>query len=247
VTLRDAALTLPDGTVVGTRTRGFMAVPPAEGTGDPQQRAAVSQLLSVAHLADPHGEKGDTAIAIAIELRDYLRVQSTTMVYRGTFVVDLIRFEVAGRQPLAPGAMFDDGAYQLKLLDMGSAGGNAVTYGAIQTAATSMLDPGPQRSYAVYAVNRSRSEALEAMVFPMSPANEVAGFGVHGTFFAGPGFMRRGVRVIFPQTYSSKNVVLDDDWLKAAELVLVRRATVGHVVRNIEVGGVTACSPERKC
>jgi hypothetical protein len=65
----------------------------------------------------------------------------------------------------------------------------------------------------------------------------------------GPGFSRRAVSITFPAAGpQSFDATLDDDWLRHAELVIVRTTAAGHVVRSIEIPAMTACtSPDGQC
>jgi hypothetical protein len=237
--LRDGTYTLADGSLVRTLHRGMSAWLPFEGTNEPPQRVAVRRLLSVNRLADRLPTQGDSGVATVASAGDIQRLQSMTAVYRGSFAVAFSHAEIAGVVPLRSGTTFDTGVYQLRLRDMIAAGPNSVTFNGIETQATSMFDSPAGGTYTLYALNRARSEAIEGLSVSQGELADFAGFGVHASFGVGQGFSRRGVAIVFPlRTLLPETLVIDDDWLRAAELVVVRTRQTGHVMHAIEVPGV---------
>src|SRR5262249_41122212 len=111
--MRNASVTLPDGAVIATRSRGFSASAAAEGPHEPPQRLAVRHLLSVDRIADRLPPRGENVVAIIVSADEYRRLEPSTAVYRGDYVLDLSRSEIAGTLPLQPGAAFDCGVYRL--------------------------------------------------------------------------------------------------------------------------------------
>jgi hypothetical protein len=243
--MRDASVTLPDGRVIRSRSRGFSASPSPEGTNEPPQRVAIRQLLSVDRVADRLPPRGENVVAITVTPDDYRRLESTTAVYRGSFVVDLLRVERAGTLPLQPNAAFDAGVYQLALRDIRRIPSSEIAFNAVETRATSMFDPGPDESYTVYAVNPARSEALEAVIYPLGEVGGFAGFGVHVSVGVGGGFTRRGVVVAFAApSGEGLSFRADAEWFRNAHLAVVRTTPAGQVVRAVEIPGLRACTSQ---
>jgi hypothetical protein len=238
VRLDDGRYTLPDGSVIRTMIRGMSTLLPFEGTNEPPGRVAVRQLLSVNRLGDSESQMENNVVAIVASASDSQRLEGKTAAYHGSFTVAFSRVEIAGVIPLRSGARFDAGVYQLTLREMVAAS-NSVTFNGIETRATSLFDNHAAESYTLYAVNRARSEAVQGSSFARSRLDDVAGFGVHVSLWAGQGFERHGVDVAIPvHTSLPEPIRLDEDWLKNAQLVVVRTRQMGHIVRAIDLSGV---------
>jgi hypothetical protein len=234
VSLRDSSLTLPDGSVVRTLNRGMVTWTPLEGSDEPPQRVAIRRLLAVERISDGLSPKGDDTAAILVLPGDVRRLEAAAAVYRGTFDLDFSHVEIAGSIPLATGASFDGGVYQLTVRNPNAAGQHLISFNGVETRATSMFDRSARASYTLYAVNRARSEAIEGAAAPQGQMGDFAGFGVHVTLLPGEGFSRRGVALAFWLRHDSA-VSIDADWLRNAQLVVVRTVPGGHLTRSIEV------------
>ncbi|HEX4566962.1 MAG TPA: hypothetical protein VH138_10040 [Vicinamibacterales bacterium] len=239
IRLDDGRYTLPDGIVIRTLVRGMSNLLPFEGTNEPPQRVAVRQLLSVNRLGGSEPQMENSVVAIVASASDSRRMEGATAEYHGSFTVSFSRVEIAGVIPLRSGARFDGGVYQLTLRDMVDAGSNSVTFNGIETRATSLFDSHAADSYSLYAVNHARSEAIAASSFAWSQLDNVAGYGVH-VGGGGQGFLRHGVGVsiVAANTSLPESIALDEDWLKNAQLVVVRTRQMGHIVRAVDLSGV---------
>src|SRR5207253_2497753 len=113
-----------------------------------------------------------------------------------------------------------------------------------QMRATSIFDRGPRETYSVFAVNPAKSEAVEALVYPLEATGDFAGFGVHASIATGEGFGRRGmvVTVSAPVGSNPVEMALDDDWFRNAHLVVVRTTPIGRVVRSLDVPDIRVCT-----
>ena len=242
--MRNASITLPDGTVIGSRSRGFGASPAPEGTNEPPQRVVMRHVLSVNRLADRWPPRGENVVAIVVSPDEYRLLEPAAVTYRGEFAVDLSRVDVAGTLPLRPDAAFNGGVYQLALRQTRRTPQGTLAFNAIETRATSTFDSGPRENYLVYAVNPTRSEAVEAHIDPFGEIGGMPGFGMTFSVGIGDGFARRGVTVTFTTFLGSNPVdlALDDEWFRNAHLVVVRTTPMGHVVRPLDVPGVTVCT-----
>jgi len=247
VAMRDARVTLSDGTVVKTRSAGFLASPPIEGTDERPERVALRHLFAVDRLVSPLPPQGENVVGMVVTPAEYQRL--TPAAYHGEFALQLSRLEIAGIQPLRPGAAYDGGVYQLALKDVAAATSRFLRFNAIETRATSLFDPGPAESYTVYAVNRARSQAIQGTVGLLAEVNAFAGFSVHVSAGLGGGYSRHGVGVDFSVfSQSDSDIVLDEEWMKQAELVVVRTTALGSVPRTIDIPLVTICTAkDGKC
>jgi hypothetical protein len=182
--------------------------------------------------------------AIVVSQADFKKYSGATGTYRGRFLVDLDRIEIAATLPLRAGAEYHDRRRRI-MIDQVIPLTEAASIRVRQFIASTMFHSDSPSPLSFYLRNRGAGEAVAGPahqgMFAMSSGGGLPLlFGLSG-FAVGPGsngFSATGDYVRFPDYNPTEDAVeITADWLSRAELVIVRTVAAGSVIRTIEIPG----------
>jgi hypothetical protein len=247
VRLADSRLQFGDGTTLTSIGNGYSSLVPFAFVDDSPWRVVMRQVLGVGRVLEgPQGQGrlvGETVPAIVVRQADFKTHLGAAGTYRGRFLVDLDRVEVAGALPLQPGAEFQERRRRMVIEQVVPRGQFAFIRVRQFTAAT-MFDSASVPRVSFFLRNRDRGEAVagtggvgivmsSALALPLL-------FGVSGhSAGTGTGFNLTSDLIRFPDHGADAQAVdISAAWLSRAELVLVHTVHAGSATRTIEVSGL---------
>jgi hypothetical protein len=245
VRLADSTLQFDDGTTLASIGNGYSSFVPFAFVDDSPRSVVMRQVLGVGRVLEgPQGRLvGDTVPAIVVRQADFKTHLGATGTYRGRFLVDLDRVEVAGALPLKPGAEFQERRRRMVIEQVVPRGQFAFIRVRQFTAAT-MFDSASLPRVSFYLRNRDRGEAVagtarDGIAVSTGFALPLL-FGVSSSS-AGPetGFNLTSDLIRFPDYGTDAQAVdVSAAWLSRAELVLVHTVEAGSVARTVEVSAL---------
>jgi hypothetical protein len=254
VTLADAALNLGGIVLTRTSSRGLTNNVVAQGAssawvsrdpdGDPHE--TLRALLDVGRILYPATEPPPKTIVFAVQDQEFARHAPAIGRYTGRFWVSFARHHVEAVLPLQQGAIHRGDWYRF-VLDGFEPGLRGITLLVRQSLAISGLEAFPQFSF--FLRNQERLEAVEASAqYVQSNALFQRTFPL-GSFGANPssgGFGVYRIRASFPpyRPIRAGEPTLDDEWLRGAELVIVRSSPGGAVQRSLEIAEFPLREPD---
>jgi hypothetical protein len=159
--------------------------------------------------------------------------QGKSVDYAGDFVLTLTRIDVAAVLPIEVGATFTDGAHRVRVERLEPEGNGLRMYVRTSDVRT-LFTRTPRPVYYYFLRNRRLSEAAEADVYrnravlaSLYPRASPLEVSTSEMFFS------RMVR--WPNAGQFR---LDDEWIKDAELVIVRTIADGMLTRTLTMTGV---------
>jgi len=176
---------------------------------------------------------GPRAIAFVAPIDELKRDRSISALYRGEFMIDLTRLEVAAVLPLTSGASFQDGAYRVRIDEIRRADPGLSIRTRLSNVHT-IFDRTPSPTFRFFLRNTQQAQATEGTVNYRRPPTAL-GPGAWSGFRAFDGDL------FFPDMYRALpagSLELDDAWLERAELVILRSIYDGSVPRTLEMQGV---------
>ena len=252
VKLADGTMQFPDGTTVATAGNGYSSPVPFASGDEAPLRVVTRQVLGVDRVLDgsPNRLEVETMPAMVLAEADFRQRLGTAGVYRGRFQVDLDHVEIAATLPLQAGAEFQERRRRI-VIDQVIPEARGASIRVRHFTAVSMFDSDALPGVSFYLRNRATSEAVagsahEGMAMSTSLALPLL-LGV-SSYSSGPGsgFSVTGGFTRFPGGYgTSEQVDISPEWLSQAELVILRTASAGSVMRTLEVPGleIIAASP----
>jgi hypothetical protein len=162
--------------------------------------------------------------------------------YHGVFDLTLSHLEVAATLPLERGSSFQEGGYRL-IVDDVELHERAVRLDSRTTSVRSLFAAGPGPRYEVFLRNRARREAVRGREQGRLAHVIVPGVGIWSVGGDSTGFSRVRARFVFPAynplasagIVSGGIVVVDEDWLEEAEIVIVRYRPGGAVEGTLTI------------
>lgn len=232
--LIDSTLQFDDGVVLRTVANGFSSFVLLESEVDPWNQA-MREVLGVDRVLvdQPRIPETETVPAITISDADFQARLGRSGIYRGRFMADLDRLEVAAALPLRAGAEYR-GPRQRIVIDAVIPQTHAVSVRLRQYRAATMFDSRQLPELSFYLRDREGSQAI-AGGNRGGGLNAINGVGLPFGFTVGTGsvsgFMSGSEYVRFPAQPA--------DWrpesLARAEMVIVRRNLGGSVTRSVEI------------
>ena len=248
VALQEASLQLPDGSAVrsGRRWRTYVLLS-RDGYIGAEAYAAMRDLLDVRVLANVVPVQTEPPppqslpVLFLFRRADAAPLLPARGVYRASMDVNLTRFEILGTIPLRPGAVHQFAGYRLAIDSIGFFDGQ-LGVAAREARASSMWERRPWAQYRFYLRNPGRSEAvalndyMTQQVFSLLRLLPVGDFSI-GYAASSSGFLSRGVVLSVPPRYrpDAGTLDIDENWLRDAELVIVRQTEEGWVERTVEI------------
>jgi hypothetical protein len=174
------------------------------------------------------GSTGRTAVFL-VQRRDTSLDTSATGTYRGEFAIALTQMEVVASFPVTARAAFQDGGFGLAIDDIVEEESRLRIRGRTFWVRT-VLDRTPRSSFKFFIRNRARGEASDLDTYHRSTLT-------WGPWLRTSGFESFATDLIF-RWQDAGLERLDGEWLKGAELVVVRSTYRGSVMRTLEMSGV---------
>jgi hypothetical protein len=237
--LAHATVTLADGSSINGLPfpRGFLLPEDFYGPGQVQ---AVKQVLGVRSLGDERYASGGMATLFLARREDVTRLASGPASYRGSFEIDLTQLTVASTLPLTRGATFQEGSYRLAIGEITPLDG-ALIIGVRSSDLQTVFDRQLRPSYSFYLRNRDKSEAAGGMLVSEGTGHLVPFlFGLHLYRSSSAGFTVYPGQLHFRASPGQRHIEADltEEWLKGAELVIVRSKYEGTVERTVALDGL---------
>lgn len=240
VRLADSSVQFDDGVTLATGGNGYQEIIPFESVDDFPTAVVMRHVLAVGRVsAVPQGNSLEVGVpAIVLRPADFTKYSATSGTYRGRFLVDLDRVEIAAALPLQPGAEYRDRRRRI-LIDQVTPQTQTAAIRVRQFTAATMFDSAPLPQLSFYLRNRDAAEAVAGSpggAMHMSTGMALPfmlGFGVSSP---GTGFNATAEYITFPG-YNPKQdaVALSPGWLSHAELVVARTVQWGSVTRTVEI------------
>ena len=244
VRLADGSVHFDDGVTLATAGNGFQEPIPFESVADSPTLVVMRNILAVERVsAGPQRNVLEVGVpAIVLRPADFTKYSAASGTYRGRFLVDLDRVEIAAALPLQPGAEFRDRRRRI-LIDQVIPQTESATIRVRQFTAATMFDSAPLPQLSFYLRNRGAAEAVTGSAggtMHMSTGMALPfmlGLGVSSAE-SGTGFNAMAEYITFPG-YNPKEdaVTISPDWLSHAELVVVNTVQWGSVTRTVEIPG----------
>jgi hypothetical protein len=247
VAVREASLELPNGTAVRSRRRWrtYALVGGGIHVG-PESYVVLRDLLGVkvlgnvvpAQIEPPRPES--LPVLFLFRRTEAAPLLPARGVYHARMDVNLTHFAVLGAIPLRPGATHQSGGYRLSIDRIGFFD-RQLGVAAREARATSMWERRPWAQYRIFLRNVARAEAVAVSDYTMQHVFSLLRLLPVGEFFIGSaqssGFSSRGVVLSVPPRYrpDATTVDVDDNWLRDAELVIVRQTEEGWVERTLDI------------
>jgi hypothetical protein len=248
VRLVDGSAQFADGTTLATAGTGDASAVPIESgeSGDELPAAIVMpHVLGVRRVwqAPQQVERPDrppAVTAIVVSEADFKKHEGATATYRGRFLVDLDRIEIAARVPLHAGAEYRSLRRRL-VIDRVVRQNQAVSVRMRQFTAASMFDPELPGLSSFYLRNRSAANAVEGSEQGVGGVSTSMGLpllfgGWHSSQASGNGFRALSQFIRFPAAGIDDSALdLGAAWLAGAELVIVQTVLAGSVTRSVQI------------
>jgi hypothetical protein len=236
--LRDASVTLDNGTTLTSRGRGAQSSPQIDGSTDNPSRVVARQVLGVGQVMLPGPRTSDVSMTLSLPADAIEPRMPATAVYRGRFAVHLAHWEAAAALPLRPGSVFHDVIYRFAIEQVTRGPGTQMVVRAREWRANSSFDRMPAISYGFYIRDAQHAHAIAGNASEPFGGVDAMSFGlpfmvggsshdssvVHTSFVSFP-----------PYGPQEDDVTWDPAWYANAELVIVRMTDVGAVPRTLEV------------
>ena len=197
-----------------------------------------TRVLDVGRILYPATEPPPKATVFAVRDQEFSQHAPAVGHYTGRFWVSFARHDVEAVLPLQQGAVHRGDWYRF-VLDGFERSSRSITVLVRQSLALS--GPEPPAHFSFYLRNREHRQAVEGTseyvptdnlrrrLLPFLPyaATPSGGFGIHR------------LRVSFPPRYRASRTedepVLDDEWRRGSEVVIVRSSPGGAVQRTVEI------------
>jgi hypothetical protein len=210
----------------------------AENGDQPQHRDVMRRLLEVDSLIDAQAaeDRGENAIIMFARSSEIGRLGAARGSYDGRFQVALTHHVVDGVLTIRPYATHQSGPYRFAIRAIQSES-EQLSLTAEESAAVSVFARSPRTTRTFYLRNRRVSQAVLGSSFPIRETSLlrvlpfVSGFGVENS----PGFTIQAQTVNFPPAARRAPIVLDETWLRDAELVVVKSTEEGSVSRQLSI------------
>lgn len=235
--LRDASVTLDNGTTLTSRGRGSESSPQIDGSPGNPARVVARQALGVGQvlLSAPPTSNLSMTLSLPADAIDPLMPASA--VYRGQFAVHLVHWEVAAALPLRSGSVFHDVTYRFAIEQVTRGPGTQLVIRAREWRANSSFDRAPAIAYGFYIRDAQHAHAIAGNASEPFGGMDGISFGlpftatsshdssvVHTSFVSFP-----------PYGPQQDDETWDPAWYANAELVIVRMTESGAVPRTLEV------------
>jgi hypothetical protein len=245
VRLAGSTVQFDDGVTLATAGNGYQEPVPFESVDDFPSRVALRRVLGVGRVSGgSYGNLLEVGVpAIVVSQADFKKYSGATGTYRGRFLVDLDRLEIAATRPLQTGAEYRDRGYRL-VIDQVIAQTESASIRVRRYTSSTMFQSDRIPPLSFYLRNRVAAEAVAG-----SSSGSMGGMstglalpfmlGFHAASGGpGNGFSATGDYIRFPD-YNPKvdDVNISPDWLSHAELVIVRTVQWGSVTRTVEIPG----------
>ena len=246
VALREAAVRLPDSTNVVSPFSNHPSPVPSEWDDVRPNDGVLARLLSVERIVSPTPPEPQRVPVFFVRSPGDESAELKRGTYRGRFEVRLVRQHLETVLPLKPGAAHAGPAYSLTIHDIEQRPERLVVL-ADEMRATSMFDRRPRADYTVYLRNQRAGEAIRGFnggYLESSLLSRVLPFGMAagGT---GTGFAATPQAIEFTtRSDGAWSVRLDDEWLRGADLVVLRTTHEGFVERTLQIPGFPVPRPD---
>jgi hypothetical protein len=245
VRLADGTVQFDDGVTLATAGNGYPSTIPFESADEPPIEVVMRQMLGVGRLGVGQPTRLPEAVpAIVVSQADFKKYSGATGTYRGRFLVDLDRLEIAATLPLRAGAEYHDRRRRI-MIDQVIPLTEAASIRVRQFTVSTMFHSDSLPPLSFYLRNSGAGEAVAGPahqgMFAMSSGGGLPLLYGVSSFAGGPGsngFSATGDYIRFPD-YNPKvdDVNISPDWLSHAELVIVRTVQWGSVTRTVEIPG----------
>jgi hypothetical protein len=243
--LADGTVQFAEGATLATAGNGFSSSMPFESIDEPAIHVVMRQKLGVGRLDGRQPFRRPEAVpAIVVSQADFRKYSGAAGTYRGRFLMDLDRLDIAATLPLRAGAEYHDRRRRV-MIDRVLPQTEAASIRVRQFVASTMFHSDSLPPLSFYLRNRDAGEAVAGPahqgMLAMSGGGPVSlAFGL-SAFAAGPGsngFSATGDYIRFPGYNPTEDAVaVTPEWLSGAELVIVRTVALGSVTRTVEIPG----------
>ena len=239
--LMQAALTLDDERILRSEGGGYTSALQIGGQAEYPTRVVTRALLDVDRLSDTVPPMDEAQVLLWLRQTDFERHAPGRGDYRATFNVTLSRHRIEAVLPLRPAVAHANGAFRLEIKDSRFAGGH-VALVVRRSNATWLWARRPVPTYVFLLRNRSRREAIAGGAHDLSGEPAFGRFLPFGSFSFGgagesAGFHTAATSISFPASYRTQGetILLDENWVSSAELVVVSTTQEGSIVRSVAV------------
>jgi hypothetical protein len=243
--LARASVQLADGSRIdGLPVREGLLLP--DELYGPGQLHVVKDVLGVTRLEDDYGGRGLATLFVA-RPEDVSRVSTGPVTYEGTFEIDLTRVTLAASLPLQRGVAFQDGSYRVVIGDVTPNNG-ALVIGVRHSELQTVFDRKARPGYSFYLRNRVKDEAASGVLISDGPGHTVPFlFGLHLYRSSSAGFAVYPGQLRFRARPGQRRIDADltDEWLRDAELVIVKSEYDGTVERTLVLEKLEIPAPRK--
>jgi hypothetical protein len=241
VRLADSSMQFDDGVTLANAGNGYQEPIPFESIDDSPTRVVTRHVLAVGRVSE--GSQGNWPAAgvpaLVVSQADFTKYSAASGTYRGRYLVDLDRVEIAAALPLQPGAEYRDRRRRI-LVDQVIPQTQSASIRVRQFTAATMFDSAPLPQLSFYLRNRDAAEAVAGS--PGGTLHMTTGLPSMLGFYpasggSGDGFNATAEYITFPGYSKEDAVNISPDWLSRAELVIVRTVQWGSVTRTVEIPG----------
>ena len=241
VRLADATLQFAGGATLTTAGNGQSSIIPLEPVDDLPNRVVMRQLLAVGRVAGmTQGPWMTLGVpAIVVSHADFKTYSVSSGIYRGRFLLDLDRLEIAATLPLQTGAEYVDRRHRITIEGIVPQA-QAASIRVRQVIVSTMFHDDSLSPLSFFLRNRDADVAVQGSSGGMAAASMGLSLPVlFGMSYAGSstnGFSVTGDYLRF-QAYTPQEeaVEITPDWLSRAELIVVRTVPGGSVERTVEI------------
>jgi hypothetical protein len=242
VAVRDATLELAGDEVL--RSVGGTFVPTYLLGGEAQTPPVIRDLLGVTRVASdipvpPPSPPVGHATLFRVSRDELARRPAARGDYRARVILMLTNYVIDGVLPLREGVVHRNGAHMLAIDNISRPNG-ALALNARESRATSVWERRPWSQYSFYLRNRVRQEALSLRDYDLQGEFTFMRFLPFSGFSVGAspngGFFTRAFVLTVPRWSGHESETpIADDWLREAEVVIVRTTQEGAVERALQI------------
>jgi hypothetical protein len=241
--LADSTMQVDGGATLRTLGNGYSSTVPFELVDDFPNRVVMRHVLGVGRVAGVSQGVwiAEGVPAIVVSQADFRKYSAASGTYRGRFLLDLERVEIAATLPLQVGAEYFDRRSRVTIEGI-IPQAQAASIRVRQVIVSTMFHSKALPDLSFYLRNRDAAVAIAGSSGGMGAASVGLSLPMlYGMSYAGSsmnGFHVTGDYLRFSGSHPQEDPVdISPEWLSRAELVIVRTVQAGSVTRTVEIPG----------